>query len=65
MKLLIDNHFDVNFNNTDGYTAFILAAQNGHLECVKLLIDNHCDVNFNNSDGYTDLILAAQNGHLE
>jgi ankyrin repeat protein len=59
MKLLIDNHCDVNVNDTDGDTALICAAFNGHSECVKLLIDNHCDANVRNSIGVTVLIFAG------
>jgi serine/threonine-protein phosphatase 6 regulatory ankyrin repeat subunit B len=55
VKLLIDNHFNVNVNDTDGNTALLFAAQNGHSECVKLLIDNHVDVNVSNSKGCTAL----------
>jgi ankyrin repeat protein len=63
VKLLIDNHCDVNVSNSNGSTALILAALNGHSECVKLLIDNHWDVNVSNSNGDTALKLAACNSH--
>jgi ankyrin repeat protein len=53
VKLLIDNHCDVNVRNSKGNTALILAAYNGHSECVKLLIDNHCDVNVGTGNGDT------------
>jgi ankyrin repeat protein len=63
VKLLIDNHCDVNVRNSNGDTALILAAFNGHSECTKLLIDNHCDVNVKNIYGNTFLILGAEKGH--
>jgi ankyrin repeat protein len=62
VKLLIDNHCDVNVSNGGGNTALILSAFNGHLQCVKQLIDNHCDVNIRNNFWNISLILAAENG---
>jgi ankyrin repeat protein len=41
VKLLIDNHCDVNAENSNGDTSLILAAKTDRIECVKLLIDNH------------------------
>jgi ankyrin repeat protein len=59
VPLHIDNHCDVNVNNSYGDTAPICAAGNSHSECVKLLIDNHGDVNVNDTDGETALFLCT------
>lgn len=51
-------------SNEDGYTALMLAAQNGHFEAVKHLLELGASVNktYNN---YTALSLARENGHQE
>jgi ankyrin repeat protein len=56
VKLLINNHYEVNVSNSNGGTALIFAAQKGHSECLKLIIDNRCDVNVSTTDGNTALI---------
>jgi ankyrin repeat protein len=60
-----DSHCDVNVQNNTGDTALILAASNGHSECVKLLIDNYCDVNVINDFGDPALTLATSKNHSE
>jgi ankyrin repeat protein len=45
MKLLIENHCDVNISNSYWETALMWAAFNSQFELITLLIDNHCDVN--------------------
>jgi ankyrin repeat protein len=60
MKLLIDNHCDVNVSINNGDPALILSAYNGHSECVKLIIENDCDVNVSNRNKRTALILASK-----
>jgi ankyrin repeat protein len=59
MKLLIDNHCDLNVSSSKGRTALIWVAFNGHLECVKLLIENHCDVNVSNNNRDAALLFAS------
>ena len=46
-------------------TALILAASNGHSECVDLLIDAHADLNLVNKFGKTALVLSAENGFVD
>jgi ankyrin repeat protein len=50
VKLLIDNHYHVIVNDTDGNTGLIFAAEFGRSKCVKLLMDNHCHVNISSSN---------------
>ena len=40
-----------------------MAAETGHLGCVKLLIDVGADVKLSDRRGNTPLSLAAANGH--
>ena len=56
---------EMNTKNEYGYTAVILAAENGHKECVDLLIGNGADLNLSNKFGKTALVMAAENGHYD
>ena len=33
----------------DGWTALMMASENGHMECVKVLLDRGADVNMQNT----------------
>ena len=61
----------VDIRASDGSTALIYAAYNGHFNIVKILIANGADVNRKsyltdkNYSGRTALILAAQEGHVD
>ncbi len=44
-------------------TALMLAAKQGHLECVKFLIANGAEINFLDRDNFTALDYAQQNFH--
>ena len=54
-----------NFNDLDGAKAIHMAAQNGHLECVKILINHGSRIDCERRDGKTPIQLAVQYGHLE
>ncbi|MCF7900243.1 ankyrin repeat domain-containing protein [Candidatus Babeliales bacterium] len=57
-------NIDVNAQDSDGYTALMLAAYNGHDDCVTSLLDHPgIKVNAQTKNGYTALMCAAQNGH--
>ena len=65
---VILNYYEIvlmNVQNEYEYTAVILAAENGHRECVDLLIGNGADLNLPNKFGKTALVMAAENGHYE
>jgi ankyrin repeat protein len=53
----------IDFQENDGWTALMRAANNGHSEALKLLLDKGADPNLRNSAGQTALMLAAQRGH--
>jgi hypothetical protein len=46
-------------------TALTLAAQEGHLKCVKILIENRADINKLDRENLTALDYAKENSHLE
>ncbi|CAK1595983.1 unnamed protein product [Parnassius mnemosyne] len=51
--------FDINFSDTNGFTALHYAARFGLEELCKILIHNKADVNCTNRKGQTPLHLAA------
>ena len=55
----------IDLSNEYEYTALILAAENGHKECVDLLIGNGANLNLSNKFGKTALVMAAENGHYD
>ena len=48
----------------NGATPLHLAAEEGHLECVKILTSFGASTDCKRSDGYTPLHIAAKEGHL-
>lgn len=48
--------------NLDGETALMMAAQNGHEQCVQLLVP--FELKIQDDMGWTALMSAAQAGHL-
>ena len=47
----------------DGYTALLLAAENGHVDVARLLLEAGADKGLQRHDGYTALMLAEESGH--
>ena len=46
-------------------SALILAANNGHLNCLQILISHGADIEARSNDGRTSLIWASLWGHLD
>lgn len=55
VKVLVENHAEINARNNEGYTSLHLAAQNGHGDVVKFLIQNGAIVNIEDVYGFTPL----------
>ena len=49
--------------DNDGWTALMLAAQNGHEQVARVLLEAGAVVGAQNNDGSTALMHAARNGH--
>ena len=52
----------IGMQNGDGQTALMLAARNGHSDCVALLLDE--EAGMRDKDGHTALMLAVMNNNL-
>lgn len=52
-------------HDSEGKTAFHLAAAKGHLECLKVMVTHGVDVTAQDSSGHSALHIAAKNGHPE
>ncbi|MDH3638911.1 MAG: ankyrin repeat domain-containing protein [Gammaproteobacteria bacterium] len=58
-------HTQADVTQSNGKTALMLAAKDGHLERVKALLTAHADVNSANKNGGTPLMYAALGGNVE
>jgi ankyrin repeat protein len=54
---------DPRVTRTDGVSALIAAAQNGHDSCVRWLLEAGADVNTKDKGGVTALIAASEKGY--
>lgn len=51
--------------DSEGKTAFHLAAARGHVECLRVMFTHGVDVTAQDTTGHSALHLAAKNGHHE
>ena len=58
-QLLINSGVDVNVQDENGMTGFMIAYQTGHKELVEQLIKSGADVNLQDSSGHTALMKTA------
>jgi len=58
MQLLIDKGAQVNAQDTQGYTALMIAAKVGQMAGVEFLLAKGASVNLKNNNGQTALKLA-------
>ena len=66
ISLLNNSYVDVNAQTNDKDTALILAAYNGHADCVRgLLAHKDIDVNLQNQWGNSPLYCAVYSNHSE
>ncbi|KAM5168831.1 ankycorbin isoform 2-T2 [Callospermophilus lateralis] len=52
-------------HDSEGKTAFHLAATKGHVECLRVMVAHGVDVTAQDATGHSALHLAAKNGHHE
>lgn len=52
-------------HDSEGKTAFHLAAAKGHVECLRVMVAHGVDVTAQDTTGHSALHLAAKNGHHE
>jgi len=64
VRSLINNR-NMNYQDKNGKTALIAAAENGHEQLVSELITFGVDVNLKKQNGISALHLESQNGHLQ
>jgi ankyrin repeat protein len=65
VKLLLEHGADVNTATPQGFTALMIASENGRLDIVRLLLDANPAVNVQDQFGLTALMRAAKAGHRE
>jgi len=64
VRSLINNR-NMNYQDKNGKTALIAAAENGHEQLVSELINFGVNVNLKKQNGISALHLESQNGHLQ
>lgn len=66
VELLLDYDADTYVANHKGYTALMIASENGYSDIVKLLLERKVYVDaVNEWTGRTALIIASKNGHYD
>ncbi len=65
VEMLIQRMDNVNAQDSDGFTALILATVKGNIEIVKLLLDKGADVDIETNSGETALYIANNIGYTE
>jgi ankyrin repeat protein len=58
-------HFPIDAKGTDGWTALMHAATNGHKQVCQLLIDAKAQIDAKDNNEWTALMHAAGSGHKE
>jgi ankyrin repeat protein len=66
VETLLTYNANTNIKNKDQYTALILAAENGSVQCIELLLQKEgLEVDADNKFGKTALMLACETAKLE
>ncbi|MEM9569659.1 MAG: ankyrin repeat domain-containing protein, partial [Bacteroidota bacterium] len=61
------NNYNINIDsrNESNYTALLLSAKEGQLDCVKFLVQQGADIDTTDKWSSTALLLSAQQGHID
>ena len=62
---MIKHGAKVDHKASNGFTALILAAQNGHTPVIEILLENGAKIDLQNDDGITPLMWAALHDHTD
>lgn len=65
VKVLIENHADLELREETDYTPLMIAAGNGYIDIVKELITNGSDINVKTYDDISALLLAVYKSQIE
>ncbi|XP_019860025.1 PREDICTED: uncharacterized protein LOC105314953 [Amphimedon queenslandica] len=60
--LLLQFNLNINYQNSSGFTALMIASEIKHLQVVDLLLSKSPDINIQNSKGITALMIASRFG---
>lgn len=62
VQKLIKKGFNIDFQDSEGYSALMAAAENDDAEIMSLLIENGATVDLQDNNGETALLMAVRNG---
>lgn len=65
VKKMLEGGVDVNYKDSDGWSALSEASLGGDVEILKVLLSFKVDVNLKHQKGWTALMIAAQNNREE
>ena len=65
VQLLIINHADINYVNSEGWTPLHIASQYNNERVIKLLIDRNADVNLTTYEDWTPLHIATYYNNIK
>ena len=63
VKNAISQKANINFKDSNGTSALMLAANNNHFQVVKFLVDNKADILSKNMYGWTAAVMAGARGN--
>ena len=61
--MLLQHGAKINLQNSDGVSALVVSANQGHERVVELLLRHGAEINLQDSNGFTALMHAALTGH--
>lgn len=65
IQMLIDKGAYLNVKDNEGYTALMIAAQEGFAQTADFLINKGANINAETNNGHTALSIAIQNDHKD